>query len=116
MSLALSLGIERWGRSDGTPILAYNRLVFEAINMEDLKDKIKPFAVPLPEGVEWYDDDGLETHTDDAYGEPLTYIAAHHLAPLLNGHLEHTRDPFCFAVAAFVGNLPPDRKIVLYWN
>ncbi len=69
---------------------------------------------PLPEGLKigHYEDAGLHYDDKDRYGEPLTFTTPELLRemPALGDICEWNR-----AVLAFLVNLPPGTRIVLYW-
>lgn len=68
----------------------------------------------LPDGLKvgHYEDEGLRYDTSDRYGKPLTYTTSAELRTLraVEDLSEWNR-----AALAFVLNLPPDTRIILYW-
>ena len=110
MSRNLILAFDHFGLNG--PLLAHDRL---RMNWQDYDafDRIKAESVPLPEGVQWYGDEGIENRPDDQYGEPLTYVAAHTLARHL---ASATLRGWDLAVLAFVKALRPDTRVVLWWS
>lgn len=110
MSLNLTLAFDRYG-FDG-PILCYERHRLDYQN-DDWFDQIKAEALPLPDGVRWYDDDGLETATEDCYCESLTFMSAGVIARHLSTRALHGFDA---AVLAYVKALPPETRVVLWWH
>ena len=109
MSVSLHLGFDRYG---GDPVLCYER---HRLGWEDyeLFERIKAEAVPLPDGAQWYSDEGLEHCQEDAYGEPLKWLAAHALVRLLSAVPLRGWDA---ATMAFLKALPPSTRVVLWWS
>jgi len=70
---------------------------------------------PLPSTVrfQWYGDDGLETHTADPYGAPLTSLDAGRFA-MLPPTLELSR--WNRGVVAFLTTIAPQTRVVLWWH
>jgi hypothetical protein len=110
MSINLTLVFDHFCLSG--PLLAYERLRLDWQDYEAF-DRIKAEAVPLPEGVQWYEDDGIEHRAEDPYGEPLKFMAAHTLARHLSALPLRGWD---VAVLTFVKSLRPDTRVVLWWS
>lgn len=110
MSVHLTLVFDQYGLAGRIP--AYTRMSLEWQDY-DAFDRIKAEAVPLSNGIDWYDDDGLEERRDDQYGEPLTFLPAHAVARHLSAAPLRCWDA---AVLAFVKALPPDSRVVLWWS
>ena len=110
MSTNLILAFDRYGTSGHV-------LCFERHNLDwrdyEAFDRIKAEAIPMPEGVLWYGDEGIEDRKDDPYGEPLTWMAAHTLARHLAAQPLRGWD---VATLAFLKALPPATKVVLWWS
>lgn len=109
MSLNLTLAIDRYGVN--APVLCFDRL---RLTWQDhgLFLRIKAEAVPLPWGVQWYGDEGLEDLKQDNYGQPLTSISAHRLAIHLGAAPLRGFDA---ATLAYLKALPPATSVVLWW-
>jgi hypothetical protein len=78
------------------------------------KDAQPCLVLPMPFGLKvgHYEDGGLRWDDKDRYGESLTFTTAEMLRNL------PTIDDLCEwnqAILAFLLNLPPDQRIVLYW-
>lgn len=73
---------------------------------------------PLCEPIEWYGDNGVEKRTNDQYGDPLTFVNA--------GVIQHAWDrgdievmdlsDWNRASLAFIRELRPNHRIVLWWH
>jgi hypothetical protein len=111
MSLSLTLAFDKY-RRDNYPIIASNRLAFDG-DAERLRDALKPVVLPLPAGVEWYDDEGLKHYKTDPYGNALTCVSAGLLAPRLQ---DAAQGPWGHAVLIFVQSLPADTRVALWWG
>jgi len=111
MSINLTLVFERYGINRDS-LLAFERMRLDWQNY-DAFDRLKADAIPLPIGVDWYDDEGLRHSTTDEYGAPLTYVSAHTLANHLSSAPLRGWDA---AALAFLKALPPDTKIILWWS
>jgi hypothetical protein len=94
------------------PLLAFERMRLDWQDYEAF-DRLKADAIPFQNGVDWYDDDGLRHTTTDDYGDTLTYVAAHTLTKHLSVVQLRGWDA---AVLAFLKALPPDTKVVLWWD
>lgn len=110
MSISLTLVVDQF-RLPGR-VLAYNRLRLELQDYR-LFDRIKAEAVPLSEGVSWYEDEGLKQRSADPYGSPLTVLTAYAVARHLSGVRLYHWDA---AVLAFLNALPPETRVVLWWS
>ena len=110
MGLHLTLAFDRYGFSG--PVLCYER---HRLDWQDYEafDRIKAEAVPLSEGVNWYEDEGLEECKEDPCDAPLTWMPAHSLERHLASHPLRGWD---FAILAFIKALPPSTRVVLWWN
>jgi hypothetical protein len=111
MSINLYLAFEYQHRT-GQPVIAYDRLRLFWQDYEAF-DRIKAEAIPLPEGVYWYDDDGEAERKVDPYGNALTWMPAHRLAHHLFG--AQAEGGIDYAVVCFVEALPPETRVVLWW-
>jgi hypothetical protein len=118
MSLELTLGLDRLDLVLQTGnFLAFDRLRFRTPGIRTMKDELDPFTIPMPEGAEWYEEEeGLKLRRSDPYGEPLTYILARDLTPIIKKYAPESQDPWDVAVAVFVEALAPDTRIVLHWD
>lgn len=112
MSLSLTLAFERYAAGLPGPILCAERHRLDWQNY-DAFTLIKSEAIPLTCGVDWYDDDGIETRHTDPYGNSLTFMTAH----TITRHLAWAILPTAYdkAVLAFVSALPPETRVVLWW-
>jgi hypothetical protein len=110
MSVNLTLAFDRYGLKG--PILCYERHRLDWVDY-GLFARIKAEAVPLTEGVQWYDDDGLGETKEDCYGEPLTFMSAHNIARYLG---TVPLRGFDAATLAYLKALPVDTRVVLWWN
>ena len=110
MSMNLILGFDRYGIKGS--VLCFER---HRLDWQDYEafDHIKAEAIPMPEGVHWYDDDGLQARNDDPYGNPLTWMPAHSLARHLACAPLRGWD---MATLAFLKAIPPETKVVLWWS
>lgn len=95
----------------GGRILAFVRLPLLTQD-RDLFRQIEQIAHPFLDGVDWYGDSGLESVNTDPYGTPLTYAIAADLAKCLDPADLRRMDP---AVRAFINEMPPDWRVVLWW-
>jgi hypothetical protein len=91
---------------------AFDRLRLDFQNYEAF-DRLKAEAVPLNDGVDWYEYEGLRHRATDDYDQPITYLAAHTLARHLAAEPLVGWDQ---AVLNFLQTLPPDTKVVLWWS
>lgn len=109
MSVNLHLGFDRYG---GDPVLCYER---HRLEWQDnaLFDALMAEAVPLPDGAQWYLDEGLEHAKEDNYGEPLTFLTAHALVRHLSAVPLRGWDA---ATLQFLKALPPSTRVVLWWS
>ncbi|MFM0610199.1 hypothetical protein PQR05_37470 [Paraburkholderia sediminicola] len=108
MATSLTLVFDRFGQQNEA-ILASNKLSFGYVD-GSFYESLQPVALALPKGIE----NNGELETQDAYGNPLTYVSAGLLAPRLAALPQKTA--WSDGVAAFVGTLPPDMRIVLDWS
>ena len=108
MSVNLHLGLDRYG---GDPVLCYER---HRLAWQDaaLFAALKSESVPLPDGAQWYFDEGLEHVREDAYGEPLKWLTAHAVVRRLS---EVPLRGWDAAVLQLLKALPPSTRVVLYW-
>jgi hypothetical protein len=115
MSLNLTLVFDRFNQDS---ILASDKMEFYPYIAWDFHDELQRFVIPLTQRFCWYDDDnGIEDRQTDPYGDPLTFILAHQLAPLIRAEAaRNPRDAWSAAVAACVGQMPAMTKIVLWWH
>ncbi|MEX3984262.1 hypothetical protein AB4Y45_35485 [Paraburkholderia sp. EG287A] len=112
MSLSLTLVIERPSRAPQT-IPARNTLDYGYVT-DELHALMLPVSVPLPEGIEYADDEeGRKLQHEDQYGAPLSYVPAALLVPRLR---EHARSPWELAIVTFIEKLPPSTRVVLWWH
>jgi hypothetical protein len=63
--------------------------------------------------VQWYEDEGLKEWKEDPYGQPLTFMLAHTIARHLSAASLHGFDA---ATLAYLNALPPETRVVLWWN
>ena len=110
MSVNLTLAVDRYGFNG--PILCYER---HRLDWQDYEafDRIKAEAVPLTDGVQWYEDDGLKAWGEDPYGKPLTFMSAHSIARHLSAAPLRGFDA---ATLAYLKALPPETRVVLWWG
>lgn len=110
MSTNLTLAFDRYGFKG--PILCFER---HRLDWQDYEafDRIKDEAVPLTDGVQWYGDEGLEAIKEDHYGVPLTFMPAHSIARHLSAAPLRGFDA---ATLAYLKALPPETRVVLWWN
>lgn len=110
MSRNLTLAFDRYGIKGA--ITCYER---QRLDWQDCEafDAIAAEAVPLPDGVMWYEDDGVAYRTEDMYGKTLTFMSSHTIARHLSGV---TLGRYDAAVLAFLKALPPDTRVVLWWD
>lgn len=110
MSRSLTLVFDHF-RLRGS-LLACDRLRLDWDDDEAF-DRISAEAIPHADGVDWFDDDGLQHYKTDPAGDALTYLPAHSLIR----HLEAARlSSWDRAVLAFVKALRPDTTVVLWWS
>ncbi len=91
--------------------LAYTRFTWDQRDRQ-LFAVLKESAFPFNKSVKWYDDDGLTDYTEDSYGEQLTWMHAGVIAPYLKTYASCEWDR---AIHAFIDNLDPDTRVVLFW-
>jgi hypothetical protein len=115
-----NLGIEWDGR-----FLAYDRIslkrnytIFAQICPEinrdwNMREKQRCNPKPMPVPVAWYNDEGIETITEDAYGKPLTYVTAGELSKI---KVPKDTSDWNKAVFALIRSLDPETQILLYWH
>ncbi|VVE56786.1 hypothetical protein PAQ31011_05142 [Pandoraea aquatica] len=112
MSLSLTLVFDKYMRAQD-PVIASNRLRIDG-GEKQLWEVVQPITLPLPHGVEWFDEEvGLKHYTTDKYDVPLTWVPAHLLAPHLRSVAQ---SDWGRAVAAFVLALPAATRVVLWWH
>jgi hypothetical protein len=112
MALNLTLIFDRFSQRGG-PILSTNKLAFDYVQAS-LADELHPFSVPLSEPVHWLEDGSDSSpRKTDMYGDPLHFVSATHLVPKL---AVIAKTPWEKAVVAFVGALPPDARVILWWH
>lgn len=107
----LTLAFDRSTRNAGA-ILATDRLSFGGVSRDAL-GALRAIAKPLAKGVEWFNDNGLVTHTNDLYGDQLTYVPAEQLISSLEPTAQSDWEK---SVVTFVRNLPPRTRVVLWWH
>ncbi len=110
MSVNLTLAFDRYGLKG--PILCYER---HRLDWQDYEafDRIAAEAVPLTEGVHWYEDKGLKEQKEDCYGKPLTFLPAHSIARHLS---KAPLRGFDAATLRYINALPPETRVVLWWS
>lgn len=108
MGIDLSIAVCENGGS--TP-LAYTRFRLQWRHPAFF-DKISKASKPLGLAVWWYNDEGIVKTENDAYDNPLTWIAARELWVIMDDVPLHAFDS---AVKEFIGALPMDQPIILYW-
>jgi hypothetical protein len=72
-----------------------------------------PRPIPSNVKVQWYEDEGIKERKTDPYGSPLTYLTA---GELLAVALPTNASPWNKGVWAFLKELPPDTRILLWWH
>lgn len=82
----------------------------------DLWKALKEASTPLECGLQWYGDDGIETRTTDAYGDPIGFVTAFTFLRLWREHLDGDRSRWDRAVIAFIQELEPERRVLLYFH
>lgn len=111
MSVNLTIAFDRYGIRGG-PVLCYER---HRLDWQDYDafDRIKAEAIPLPEGVQWYEDEGVQERKEDPYGNALTWMPTHTLARHLATAPLRGWDS---AVHALLKALPLETRAVLWWS
>ncbi len=100
-------------QKDGLRFLAYSRLsLHRDYNLWELIKTVP--SHPLPESIDWYDDEGIKSVIVDPYGEPLRYATAGDLAPIA-AHVS-TRFGWNAGVFRFLATIRPETWVVLYWH
>ena len=103
--------------------LCYNRLSFnrsyqlfsQIVNVgREWTDEpiLNPLPVPKWIEINWYWDEGIETITENPYGEPLTYLTAGEFCELDTSDLGNWNS----AVVEFLCALPRETPVLLYWK
>lgn len=115
MGIDLTLGIPKYDTSLGDSLLVSERFRLDVRNY-DLFDALKEIATPLPQGVDWFFEDGLETVTVDEYDDPVTFATAAQVIKQYERHETGKISEWDSAVLAFLKSLRPDRKVILWWN
>jgi hypothetical protein len=111
MGLDLTLvPLMREVHTPGRPHLAYTRIELQRRGYE-LKDRLKPRV--LGELLMWYGDEGLETVSEDPYGNPLTYVLVDELADAME---ELDLGSLDLATQAYFRLMPYHIKVVLWWH
>lgn len=111
MSLSLALYFDESGLADD--VYGFNVLRLQA-QREEILMALRDCGVPLQRKFFRMDEEkGLTEEATDAYGRPLTVAPAHVVAARLAGAKLSLWDA---AVLQFVEHLPPDTRIVLWWN
>lgn len=111
MSISLTLAFDVF-RISG-PILCTTRQALSFSCMQTFW-RIANAAIPLPDGVKWFDDQGLRLYFTDPRGDPLTFINALTLSRLLETEL--LLNDFDLATLAYLKAIPPDTRVVLWWH
>ncbi len=97
----------------GMRFLAYSRLRLS--RNYDTWDLIKSVpSHPLPEPIDWYDDEGIKSVIVDPYGEPLRYAKAGDLGAIWDEL--PAGDRWNLAVFLFLAGIPSETWVVLYWH
>lgn len=109
MGVSLQIAIDKHGLYG---FLANNRLYMD-VQGDQILHKLKVFATPFSCEVGWYFDDGLKDTTEDNYGFPLTFVTAHQFIKSFAGE---RLTPWDNAVLAFIRELKPETKILLFWS
>lgn len=112
MGIDLTLGIPKHETHDAP--LVSERFRLDVRNYE-LFDALKEIATPLPQGADWYFEDGLETVTVDEYEDPLTFVTAAQMVKQYERFETGKIPEWDAAVMAFLRALRPDRKVILWW-
>jgi hypothetical protein len=110
MSYCLTLGIIK-NEHAGLDVLAFDRLRTD-LEGEEIFEPVRREATPLDVPMMWHTDEGLRRYTEDAYGNPLTFVTAYRLTlvwPMAD------LSAWDRAVLRFLHALPPSTRIVLYW-
>jgi hypothetical protein len=123
MGLDLSVAPIKYASDDFKWWLSYTRLAFD--RNYDLfgqitdcgRDTLPPILTPqpLPDNIkfDWYDDSGLKTITEDAYGSPLTFVRAGEFTKL---QLPKQSGEWNRAMIMFLCQIPPKTPVVLWWH
>lgn len=111
MSLDLTLIIDRWDFNRET-LYGFVRIPLDHQD-RNLYEHIAEQAIPLSQTLANYGDEGIEYVTTDPYGDKLTYMPAYTLAKHLTTADLKGWDK---ATLTFLQALPPETKIVLWWN
>ncbi len=103
---------ERRGELLPTATLRFERdpELFSKFSKDSIPCLVQPLPGDLKVGV--YADTGLAFKDQDSYGYPLTFISSLDLAQL---EFSENLSVWNAAVLTFMGNLPADARIVLYW-
>jgi len=111
MGVDLAVAFDEYFNFEGSLRLAYSRLDLtrDRALWEILKEmEERPFDQP----IQWYYEEGIKDENQNAYGGPLTYLTAGELKRIDIKDLS----PWNKAVFRFIGALPDDTKVLLYWH
>jgi hypothetical protein len=113
MGVDLTLVPDRF-ESGSRPILGYTRLPLMC-RWYRLHEVLRSVANPLLEGLMWYADEGIETVKVDAYGDDLRWVLPSQFLKAASDTTENL-EPWDKAVVAFIRELPPMTRIVLWFH
>lgn len=113
MGIDLTLGVPKYDTLDAPLVSERFRL---DVRNHELFDALKEISTPLPQGVNWFFDEGLETVATDSYDEPLTFATAAQVVKQYERYETGKITEWDTAVLAFLKAVRPDRKVILYWN
>lgn len=113
MGIDLSLGIQRHNRVMNW-FLVYDRLSLDRdYRLFEVVRETEPMPIPNNIKVDWYDDEGVETITEDPYGRALTCLPADELVSAMGVNELSQKNT---AVMRYLEALPADYMVVLYWH
>lgn len=115
MGLDLTLVPNRYPQIGGW-FLAYDRISLDRqyALFDAIRDQVDTFPLEDDTRFQWYGDEGLEDVREDPYGSPLRWCFAKDLSKIRLS--VEDLSAWNRGVVAFVRSLPPDTKIVLWWN
>ena len=73
--------------------------------------------LPFNRRIDWYGEDGIESRTTDYYDEPLTFLPAGTIQTAIEcGIFPQPESDWNRAIFAFIREVDPDRKVILFWS
>ena len=82
----------------------------------DFEPTLKPTPLSFNVSFDWYGDEGVEQITEDAYGEPLTFVFAEEFRCIETENPEFELSEWNKAVLLMLRALPNKTPVVLYWS